>query len=155
MQERLSQQTNELPQLKKQLKTLDQQISNLIKIVAMGGLQGLETITGELQRLEKDKQLLTERIEEHTQEVESVQLTVEQIQEAIVNAREHVRTKDNPMIKHILSKFINRINVSNEAIEVEYNLGGFFVDAEEIKLLETFAYSKESIYNSMMLHIAV
>ena len=59
------------------------------------------------------------------------------------------------MIKHILSKFINRINVSIEAIEVEYNLGGFFIGVEGIKLLQTFVYSKESIYNSIMLHIAV
>lgn len=33
---------------------------------------------------------------------------------------------DNQIIEQILSKFIHKINVSNEAIEVEYNLSGFF-----------------------------
>lgn len=155
MKERLNQKESELPKLKQQLKELDKQIGNIVRAIAVGGFNGLEAITSELQRLEKDKALIVEMIEEFHQEDEDSHLTREQIKELIDESREFVKTNNNEMIKYIISRFVNQIKISNDAIEVEYNFGGFFDIQESIKLLEVIKVSRLEIYSSINYEIAI
>ena len=50
------------------------------------------------------------------------------------------------MMKYTLSRFIHKIIVNNETIEVEYNLGGFFIEFKQVVLIEMKSYSKKEIY---------
>lgn len=155
MKERLNQKEGELPKLKQQLKDLDKQIGNIVRAIALGGFNGLEAITAELQRLEKDKAMIVEMIEEFQQEDEDSHITRDQIKELIVESKGFVKGNNNEMIKYIISRFVNQIRISNEAIEVEYNFGGFFDVEEPIKLLDLVKVSRLEIYTSIAFEIAV
>ena len=155
MKERLNQKESELPKLKQQLKDLDKQIGNIVRAIALGGFNGLEAITAELQRLEKDKAMIVEMIEEFQQEDEDSHITRDQIKELIVESKGFVKGNNNEMIKYIISRFVNQIRISNEAIEVEYNFGGFFDVEEPIKLLDLVKVSRLEIYTSIAFEIAV
>ncbi|MEO3153578.1 recombinase family protein, partial [Turicibacter sanguinis] len=50
------------------------------------------------------------------------------------------------MMKFILSRFIHKIIIHNEAIEIEYNLGGFFVDFKRIILIQSIIYQRDEVY---------
>ncbi len=155
MKERLNQKESELPKLKQQIKDLDKQIGNIVRAIALGGFNGLEAITAELQRLEKDKAMIVEMIEEFQQEDEDSHITRDQIKELIVESKGFVKGNNNEMIKYIISRFVNQIRISNEAIEVEYNFGGFFDVEEPIKLLDLVKVSRLEIYTSIAFEIAV
>ena len=155
MKERLNQKESELPKLKQQLKDLDKQIGNIVRAIALGGFNGLEAITAELHRLEKDKAMIVEMIEEFQQEDEDSHITRDQIKELIVESKGFVKGNNNEMIKYIISRFVNQIRISNEAIEVEYNFGGFFDVEEPIKLLDLVKVSRLEIYTSIAFEIAV
>ncbi|WP_195513958.1 recombinase family protein [Turicibacter sanguinis] len=149
MKERLNEKESELPKLKQQLKELDKQISNIVRAIALGGCNRIEAITAELQRLEKDKALIVEMIEEFEKEDEGYYITRDQIKELIVESRNFVTMNNSEMIKCIISRFVHQIRISNEAIEVEYNFGGFFNVEETMKLLDVVSISRLEIYASI------
>lgn len=155
MRERLNQKDSEVLKLRKQLKELDKQIGNLVRVIAMGGFNGSETITTELQRLEKDRGLIVEMIEEFNDKEEDYHLTKDQIKTLIAEAKEFVTTNNHEMIKCIISRFVHQIRISNEAIEVEYNFGGFFDSKEPIKLLEVIQVNRVDIYVGIGFEIAI
>lgn len=53
-------------------------------------------------------------------------LTLDQMKEVLAEARDFVLKNNNDIMKYILSRFIHKIIVKSDAIEVNYNLGGFF-----------------------------
>lgn len=136
-----------LPQLQKQLDEVNQKITNLVQAIAMGGLGSLDTITQEIQRLEYDKVKLTELIQENQIKKESLTLTEEQLKQVLEEARQFILKNNDDMMKYILSRFIHKLIINNEAIEVQYNLGGFFVDFKRIVLVKSVRYSKDKIYS--------
>ena len=68
------------------------------------------------------------------------------MKEVLEEAKGYVLKNHDEMMKYILSRFIHKIIVKNEAIEVEYNLGGFFVEFKKVVLIEIKVYSKKVIY---------
>ena len=78
---------------------------------------------------------------------ESITLTEEQLNQVLTEAREFVLKNNDDMMKYILSRFIHKIIVNNEAIEVQYNLGGFFVEFKRMVLIKSVSYSKTKIYS--------
>lgn len=135
-----------LPQLQKQLDEVNQKISNLVQAIAMGGLGSLDTITQEIQRLEHDKVKLTELIQENKIKKESLTLTEEQLKQVLEEARQFILKNNDDMMKYILSRFIHKLIINNEAIEVQYNLGGFFVDFKRIILIQSIIYQRDEVY---------
>ena len=148
--ERLNQKGTDVPKLKKQLKVIDEQIANIVKAIALGSLSGLETITNELQRLEKEKAVLIELIEEQEQETDDVTITKEQIISVIKEAKLYAHEKNDEMLKYILSRFVNKITVSDDAIKVDYNFGGFFNAFKTMKLIEEVVTSRSEVYSSLL-----
>ena len=130
---------------------MNQKASNLVQAIAVGGLGGMDTITSELQRLEQQKIVLTNEIQNHRAKQSEVHLTLDQMKDVLEEAQEYVLKNNDEMMKFILSRFIHKIIVKDSAIEVEYNLGGFFHDFKQILLLETKTYSKKTIYQSASL----
>ncbi len=135
-----------LPQLEKQLDEVNQKISNLVQAIAMGGLGSLDTITQEIQRLEHDKVKLTELIQENQIKKESLTLTEEQLKQVLEEARQFILKNNDDMMKYILSRFIHKLIINNEVIEVQYNLGGFFVDFKRIILIQSIIYRRDEVY---------
>ena len=148
--ERLNQKGTDVPKLKKQLKVIDEQIANIVKAIALGSLSGLETITNELQRLEKEKAVLIELIEEQEQETDDVTITKEQIISVIKEAKLYAHEKNDENLKYILSRFVNKITVSDDAIKVDYNFGGFFNAFKTMKLIEEVVTSRSEVYSSLL-----
>ena len=106
----------------------------------------IDTITAELQRLEQQKIVLTNEIQNHQVKQSEVNLTLDQMKDVLEEAKEYVLKNNDEMMKFILSRFIHKIIIHNEAIEIEYNLGGFFVEFKKVVLIETKVYSKKEIY---------
>ena len=119
---------------------------NLVQAITEGGLGSIDTITAELQRLEQQKIVLTNEIQNHQVKQSEVNLTLDQMKDVLEEAKEYVLKNNDEMMKYNLSRFIHRITIHNEAIEVEYNLGGFFVEFKKAVLIETKVYSKKEIY---------
>ncbi len=61
-----------------------------------------------------------------------VNLTLDQMKDVLEEAKEYVLKNNDEMMKYILSRFIHKIIVKDTAIEVEYNLGGFFVEFKQV-----------------------
>ncbi|MDB8460321.1 DpnD/PcfM family protein [Turicibacter sanguinis] len=129
-----------------QLDEVNQKISNLVQAIAMGGLGSLDTITQEIQRLEHDKVKLTELIQDNQIKKESLTLTEEQLKQVLEEARQFILKNNDDMMKYILSRFIHKLIINNEAIEVQYNLGGFFVDFKRIILIQSIIYRRDEVY---------
>lgn len=146
LKQKFSDMDNDLPKLEKQLAEVNQKVSNLVQAIAVGGLGSIDTITAELQRLEQQKIVLTNEIQNHQVKQSEVNLTLDQMKDVLEEAKEYVLKNNDEMMKYILSRFIHRITIHNEAIEVEYNLGGFFVEFKRVVLIETKVYSKKVIY---------
>ena len=68
------------------------------------------------------------------------------MKEVLVEAKDFVLKNNDDRMKYILSRFIHKIIVKSDAIEVNYNLGGFFVEFNQVVLIETKVYSKKVIY---------
>ncbi len=137
---------NDLPKLEKQLAEVNQKASNLVQAIAVGGLGGIETITAELQRLEQQKIVLTNEIQNHQVKQSEFNITLDQMKDILAEAKEYILKNNDEMMKYILSRFIHKIIVKDEAIEVEYNLGGFFVDFKSILLIKSSIYSRDEVY---------
>lgn len=146
LKQKFSEMDDDLPKLEKQLKEVNQKASNLVQAIAVGGLGSIDTITAELQRLEQQKIVLTNEIQNHQVKQSEVNLTLDQMKEVLEEAKEYVLKNNDEMMKYILSRFIHKIIVKDTAIEVEYNLGGFFVEFKQVVLIETKVYSKKVIY---------
>ena len=146
LNQKFSEMNHELPKLEKQLVEVNQKASNLVQAIAVGGLGSMEMITTELQRLEQQKILLTNEIQNHQVKQSNVHLTLDQMKEVLEEAKEYALKNHDDMMKYLLSRFVHKIIVTNEAIEVEYNLGGFFVDFKQILLVESMIYSRQMIY---------
>ena len=144
--EKFSEIHNDLPKLEKQLNEVSQKASNLVQAIAVGGLGSIDTITAELQRLEQQKIVLTNEIQNHQVKQSEVNITLDQMKDVLEEAKEYVLKNNDEMMKFILSRFIHKIIIHNEAIEIEYNLGGFFVEFKKVVLIETKIYSKKEIY---------
>ena len=147
LKQKFSEMDHDLPKLEKQLAEVNQKASNLVQAIAVGGLGSIETITAELQRLEQQKIVLTNEIQNHQVKQSEINITLDQMKEVLEEAKGYVLKNHDEMMKYILSRFIHKIIVKNEAIEVEYNLGGFFVDFKQIILLEIRTYSRKAIYS--------
>ncbi len=147
LKQKFSEMDHDLPNLEKQLAEVNQKASNLVQAIAVGGLGSIETITAELQRLEQQKIVLTNEIQNHQVKQSEINITLDQMKEVLEEAKGYVLKNHDEMMKYILSRFIHKIIVKNEAIEVEYNLGGFFVDFKQIILLEIRTYSRKAIYS--------
>ncbi|MFQ9956474.1 MAG: recombinase zinc beta ribbon domain-containing protein, partial [Turicibacter sp.] len=146
LKQKISEMDDDLPKLEKQLVEVNQKASNLVQAIAVGGLGSIDTITAELQRLEQQKIVLTNEIQNHQVKQSEVNLTLDQMKEVLEEAKEYVLKNNDDMMKYILSRFIHKIIVNNEAIEVEYNLGGFFIEFKQVVLIEMKSYSKKEIY---------
>lgn len=146
LKEKISEMDHDLPKLEKQLAEVNQKASNLVQAIAAGGLGSIDTITAELQRLEQQKIVLTNEIQNHQVKQSEVNLTLDQMKDVLEEAKEYVLKNNDEMMKYILSRFIHKIIVNNEAIEVEYNLGGFFIEFKQVVLIEMKSYSKKEIY---------
>ena len=146
LKQKFSEMDDDLPRLEKRLAEVNQKASNLVQAIALGGLGSIETITAELQRLEQQKIVLTNEIQNHQVKQSEVNLTLDQMKDVLEEAKEYVLKNNDEMMKYILSRFIHKIIVNNEAIEVEYNLGGFFVEFKQVVLIEVKSYSKKAIY---------
>ena len=137
---------DDLPKLEKQLAEVNQKASNLVQAIAAGGLGSIDTITAELQRLEQQKIVLTNEIQNHQMKQTETNLTLDQMKEVLVEAKDFVLKNNDEMMKFILSRFIHKIIIHNEAIEIEYNLGGFFVDFKRIILIQSIIYQRDEVY---------
>ena len=73
------------------------------------------------------------------------EFTLDQMKEVLEESKEYVLENNDEMMKMIISRFIHKIIVYSEAIEVEYNLGGFFYAFKKVILLETKTYSRNVI----------
>lgn len=146
LKQKFSEMDQDLPKLEKKLKEVNQKASNLVQAIAVGGLGSIDTITAELQRLEQQKIVLTNEIQNHQVKQSEVNLTLDQMKDVLEEAKEYVLKNNDEMMKYILSRFIHKIIVNNEAIEVEYNLGGFFIEFKQVVLIEMKSYSKKEIY---------
>ena len=104
----------DLPQLQQQLDDVNQKISNLVQAIAMGGVGSLETITQEIQRLERDKAKLTELVQENQVKKESFTLTLDQLKQVLEESKEYMLSNHDDMVKYILSRFIHKIIIGNE-----------------------------------------
>ena len=140
----------DLPQLQKQLDEVNQKISNLVQAIAIGGLNSLDTITQEIQRLEQDKIKLIELIQENQVKKESLTLTLEQLKQVLDESKQYMLSNHDDMIKYILSRFIYKIIIGNETIIVNYNYGGFYFDFKSILLIETITYKRNDVYTSSL-----
>ena len=145
LKQKFSEMDNDLPKLEKQLKEVNQKASNLVQAIAVGGLGSIETITAELQRLEQQKIMLTNEIQNHQVKQSAFNITLDQMKEVLEESKEYVLENNDEMMKMIISRFIHKIIVYSEAIEVEYNLGGFFYAFKKVILLETKTYSRNVI----------
>lgn len=137
----------DLPQLQQQLDDVNQKISNLVQAIAMGGVGSLETITQEIQRLERDKAKLTELVQENQVKKESFTLTLDQLKQVLEESKEYMLSNHDDMVKYILSRFIHKIIIGNETVVVHYNYGGFYYDFKRIVLIESVTYERDDIYN--------
>ena len=146
LKEKISEMDHDLPKLEKQLAEVNQKASNLVQAIAAGGLGSIDTITAELQRLEQQKIVLTNEIQNHQVKQSEVNLTLDQMKDVLEEAKEYVLKNNDEMMKYILSRFIHKIIVNNEAIEVEYNLGGFFVEFKSIVLIESVVNQRDEVY---------
>ena len=146
LKEKCLEMNNDLPKLEKQLKEVNQKASNLVQAIAIGRLGSIDTIIAELQRLEQQKMVLTNEIKNHQVKQSKVNLTLDQMKNVLEEAKEYVLKNNDDRMKYILSRFIHKIIIKNEAIEVNYNLGGFFVEFNQVVLIETKVYSKKVIY---------
>lgn len=144
--EKFSEINNDLPKLEKQLNEVSQKASNLVQAIAVGELGSIDTITAELQRLEQQKIVLTNEIQNYQVKQSEANITLDQMKEVLAEAKGFVLKNNDEMMKYILSRFIHKIIVKNEAIEVEYNLGGFFVDFTSIVLVKSSIYSRDEFY---------
>ncbi len=61
--------------------------------------------------------------------------------------KEYDLSRKSDLMKYILLRFIHQIAIYNDAIKIEYNLGGFFVDFKTILVIEHQSYSKDEIYH--------
>ena len=138
----------DLPQLKQQLDEVNQKISNLVQAIAMGGVGSLETITQEIQRLERDKFKLTELVQENQVKKESFTLTLNQLKQVLDESKEYMLSHQDDMVKYILSRFIHKIIIGNETVVVHYNYGGFYYDFKSIVLIESVTYQRDEVYNN-------
>ena len=141
----------DLPQLQKQLDEVNQKISNLVQAIAMGGLGSLDTITQEIQRLEHDKVKLTELVQENQVKKESFTLTLDQLKQVLDESKQYMLSKQDDMVKYILSRFIHKIIIGNETVIVHYNYGGFYYDFKSIVLLESVTYQRDDVYTNSSL----
>ncbi|MEO3111738.1 recombinase family protein [Turicibacter sanguinis] len=146
LKQKFSEMDHDLPKLEKQLAEVNQKASNLVQAIAAGGLGSIDTITAELQRLEQQKIVLTNEIQNHQMKQTETNLTLDQMKEVLEEAKEFVLKNNDDRMKYILSRFIHKIIVKDTAIEVNYNLGGFFVEFNQVVLIETKVYSKKVIY---------
>lgn len=146
LKQKFSEMNNDLPHLEKQLKEVEQKVANLVQAIAIGGLGSIETITAELQRLEQQKIGLTNQIQNHQAKQSEVNITLDQMKEVLAEAKEFVLKNNDEMMKFTLSRFIHKIIIHNEAIEIEYNLGGFFDDFKQMVLVEKLTCLRNEIY---------
>ena len=141
----------DLPQLQQQLDDVNQKISNLVQAIAMGGVGSLETITQEIQRLERDKAKLTELVQENQVKKESFTLTLDQLKQVLEESKEYMLSNHDDMVKYILSRFIHKIIIGNETVVVHYNYGGFYYDFKRIVLIESVTYQRDDVYSNSSL----
>lgn len=147
MKEKYQEMNPDLPNLQQRLTGVEKKMSNLVQAIAIGGLGGLESMTQEIKRLEEEKLQLNEMIEKMQLKQESITISEEQLKAVIQEMKEYALTQKSDLMKYILSRFIHQITIYNDAIKIDYNLGGFFVDFKKIILLESQIYRKDRVYN--------
>ena len=74
----------------------------------------IETITAELQRLEQQKIVLTNEIQNHQVKQSEINITLDQMKEVLEEAKGYVLKNHDEMMKYILSRFIHKIIVKNK-----------------------------------------
>lgn len=91
--------------------------------------------------------VLIELIEKHEQETDNVTISKEQIIATINKAKLYTHTNNNEILKYIISKFINKITVSNKAIKVVINFDGFINDSKMMSVIKVIISTHSEVYS--------
>ena len=113
--EKLSTVNGDLPRLKKRLNEVSNQLSNLVQVIAVSGLNNVEAITREIKRLEEEKTDLLQQIEENQIKQESVTLTEEQLKHVLEESRSYMLSNKDTQVTtghhYTICHFQNFINI--------------------------------------------
>lgn len=104
--------------LKKRLRDVDREISNLVNLLAK---TGSEALLGKLSRLEKEKDELQDKLNNIDIDGFNMQVSIEQISQSFNKARDMFREGKLVNTKKLIELFIDRVIVFEDHIDIYYN----------------------------------
>jgi len=106
--------------LAQEIRTVEQQITNVVEAITIGGQ--IKTLVEQLKSLEMRKAILEARLLEWRHRHEQSTFSLENIAAYLKAQRELLRSKDPVQIKQVLERFIEKVVVNPESIEITFKV---------------------------------
>lgn len=136
--------STEIQAMKNRIGSLTKQINNLVDTLALGESTTMESIVSRIQELEAEKKSLQDKISVlHNQEAAPTRISKEEIAMLLDEGFQLMCSKDFQQKKIIVQKFIDKIIVDKEKIQVEYNLNFYMSNANLYCRLSTIILRNE------------
>lgn len=134
----------EIQQAKNRIGSLTRQINNLLDTLALGERSTIESIVSRIKDLEAEKKTLQDKITAlQVQESNLTRLSKEDVAMLLDEGFQLMSSEESQLKKMIVRKFIDKIVVDKDKIQVEYNLNFFMSHANSYCRLSTIVLRNE------------
>jgi site-specific DNA recombinase len=106
---------------RKELESVTQKIGKIVQLVSESGV-AIDTVKGELKRLEERKNFIEDRIQEMSLEGKASLITEWTILELIERSKEFVRTKNIPECRNFITSYVEKVIVHKDRVEIFFKI---------------------------------
>ena len=129
--------------IEKNIETIDRQIDNIMRAIKMGIYD--ISLNEEIQTLRTNKcELELQKVQELKNKKVEVTITENELKEIICEFKDFVKNRDIVECKEFIHKFVNRVIVYRNYVEVEFKFNLNFID-DSMPILETKSISRDNI----------
>ncbi len=135
---------NELKVLRSKLKELEKELTNTLKLVTNGNV-AFDTVKATVDQLEGNKEYIQSKIDEFEAFLKVDFVTVEKLEALIKESKSFILEKNIPECRKFIDSYIDNVSVSNEGVNVVFNINMVDEETNELVKYET-AIEKDDLY---------
>lgn len=122
--ERMDRLDSDLQTVRKQITANEIKVKNIVDAISQGVSN--PAMFDRIKELEEEQERLNKKLLEAVQVEETVELTTNEVREVLNKSKEWVRTKNISEVGRFIHKYINKVVVCKETVEVTFNVAFSF-----------------------------
>lgn len=134
---------SDLQTVKKQITANEIKVKNIVDAIAQGISNA--AMFDRIKELEEERERLEEKLSEASRVEETVELTTNEVQSILNKSQEWVRTKNIPEVRRFIDKYVHKVVVFKETVEVTFNVAFSFCGKKSAPYHFTKVMGREEI----------